>query len=558
MKEERLYKMHDRNDTSLYPSQLTLLEIAKFVDRVCRKHEINYTLLSSSLIGAVRKKGFYKNMYWFEMGIMYEDMPRFKSVFTKESKQTAYYLLDDTNFEQFDRPITLIKKGGAVKLPAGRESEEVYYDQGINIVPIFYAGDTKEEYTAFVKTAQKLRDCVDARDYNPKFGNLISRFKERKDLRHRKRCLSDRSGNDFQELKAHLTKYANHKTKFVYFLSPFSQDGCVREADTYKELTNLEFEGYSFLAIQKSSEWVRDFCKSRKNAEKDLENAKFAIYRAYGFHMLRQVQLIQTEMLAEVDRICRKHQIPYYINFGTLIGAVRHGGYIPWDDDADVVMMWEDFLKFREVVEEDIDADKFFFRTPYTDAHCNLAIATLRRKGTKQTFFSRDNSGTHIEIPIDIFVMFPGNESRAIEVIRDRLCRFFKTMLWTHLGAKEEKRVLRKLYYSALSKVSNITAYEMFLKVGSMNKKKTNKLMFPYVIGLFHPHGEGATDKNNYGKPVDLEFEGHKLMAPENYMEILMKTYGNECLRLPPYANRRPHHTLPEFIDLRGLEQNDA
>ncbi len=556
MKEERLYKMHDRNDTSLYPSQLTILEIAKFVDKVCRKHEINYTLLLSSLIGAVRKKGFYKNVYWFQMGIMYEDMPRFKAAFTDASRETAYYLLDDTNFEQFELPFTLIKKRGTVKLPAERESEEVYYDQEIIIVPIFYAGDTKEEYKAFVKTAQKLKDCVDARDYNPKFGNLITRFKDRKDLRYRKKCLAERSGKDFQELKAHLTKYANYKTKFVYFLSPYSQDGCVREADTYKELTNLKFEGYPFLAIQKSSEWVHEVCKSRKNPEKGLENAEFVIYRAYGFHMLRQVQLIQTEMLAEIDRICRKHQIPYYINFGTLLGAVRHGGYIPWDDDADVVMMWEDFLKFRKVVEEDVDRDKFFFRTPYTDPHCNLAIATLRRKGTKQTFFSRDNIGTHIEIPLDIFPMFPGNELRIFEVIRDGLCRFFKTMLWTHLGAKEEKRVLRKLYYSILSKISNITAYEMFLKVGSMNKKKTNKLMFPYVLGLFYPHGEGVTDKDNYGEPVDLEFEGHKLMAPKKYIEVLTKTYGNECFGLPPYASRTPSHTCPEFIDLRGIEHN--
>ena len=57
--------------------------------------------------------------------------------------------------------------------------------------------------------------------------------------------------------------------------------------------------------------------------------------------MLRQIQMVQLEMLEEVDRICKKCNIHYNIIAGTLLGAVRHGGYIPWDDDADVAMLRE-------------------------------------------------------------------------------------------------------------------------------------------------------------------------------------------------------------------------
>ena len=62
---------------------------------------------------------------------------------------------------------------------------------------------------------------------------------------------------------------------------------------------------------------------------------------------LRQLQLIQLEMLVEVDRICKKCNIHYSIIAGTLLGAVRHGGYIPWDDDADVALLRPEYEKFR-------------------------------------------------------------------------------------------------------------------------------------------------------------------------------------------------------------------
>ena len=61
---------------------------------------------------------------------------------------------------------------------------------------------------------------------------------------------------------------------------------------------------------------------------------------------LRAVQKIQLEMLCEVDRICRKKEIPYNIIAGTLLGAVRHGGFIPWDDDADVALLRPDYERF--------------------------------------------------------------------------------------------------------------------------------------------------------------------------------------------------------------------
>lgn len=429
----------------------------------------------------------------------------------------------------------------------------MYYGYGIVISPIYYAGNTAEEHEAFVEKAVELKRRVNVRSYGPSLITPKIKRKNRKYWKERDKLLEERTPQDYENLKKHLTQYGDRPTRYVYASRLWKSDEDVlKKAETYQEVEEVLFEGYSFYAMKNGREWV-DAVYGKKGIER-MEKARFQFFYAYGLEVLRQVQLIQLELLKEVDRICRKHGIRYYISFGTLLGAVRHGGFIPWDDDADVVMMWEDYCKFCEVVESELEHEKFFFRTPYTDKNCNIAISRLHRNGTRMSYLSRESIDTHTGVWLDIFPMFPGNRLRIAERIRDRLCRFFKTMLWTHLGAAEEKRRLHRWYYKLLSKVSNQKAYELFLKTGNMRTKETDNLMFPYVLHWFYSQGEGVTSKKNYGTPVDIEFEGYRLMAPANAVEILTKTYGSDCLKLPPYGARLVPHNKIEFLDLREVE----
>ena len=94
------------------------------------------------------------------------------------------------------------------------------------------------------------------------------------------------------------------------------------------------------------------------------------------------MQMIQLEMLAEVDRICRKCNIHYNIIAGTLLGAVRHGGYIPWDDDADVAFLRPEYEKFRIACETELDGERFYFQDHRNTKGYRWGYGKLRRKGT--------------------------------------------------------------------------------------------------------------------------------------------------------------------------------
>ncbi len=89
---------------------------------------------------------------------------------------------------------------------------------------------------------------------------------------------------------------------------------------------------------------------------------------------------IELNMLAELERICEKYHLRYFAAWGTLLGAVRHGGFVPWDDDMDLVMMRPDYERLKEVAAQEL-AEPYFFQTAYTDGAL-FGIARLRNSAT--------------------------------------------------------------------------------------------------------------------------------------------------------------------------------
>lgn len=116
--------------------------------------------------------------------------------------------------------------------------------------------------------------------------------------------------------------------------------------------------------------------------------------------LLEKLQKVELEMLIEVDRICRKNNIKYSIMYGTLLGAVRNSGFIPWDDDCDIMFKRNEYEKFFEACKKDLDTSRLFLREHRTDPRYLFGHSKSRRN---DAVFKKDDQG-NIKKYDDIFM----------------------------------------------------------------------------------------------------------------------------------------------------------
>ena len=129
---------------------------------------------------------------------------------------------------------------------------------------------------------------------------------------------------------------------------------------------------------------------------------------------MKKLWAVELDLLAEFDRVCRKNNLTYYAFCGTLLGAVRHSGFIPWDDDIDVVMFREDFKKLSEVAEEEFQ-HPYFFQTPFSDPGLVMGGCRLRNSDTtvsNDVEFKRPYKNKGIFIDLFVNATVPDSEAQ--------------------------------------------------------------------------------------------------------------------------------------------------
>ena len=135
----------------------------------------------------------------------------------------------------------------------------------------------------------------------------------------------------------------------------------------------------------------------------------------------RRMQLLQLDMLVELDRVCREHNINYVIFCGTQLGAVRHKGYIPWDDDADIAMLRENYEKFKSYASE-LDPEVCFFQDHSTDPYYRWGYGKLRRTGTTFIRVGQEHIKCKTGLFIDVFPLDDIPKSLIGQMVQDFNC----------------------------------------------------------------------------------------------------------------------------------------
>lgn len=239
-------------------------------------------------------------------------------------------------------------------------------------------------------------------------------------------------------------------------------------------------------------------------------------------------------VLVAVDKVCREHGLRYWLSDGTMLGAVRHGGFIPWDDDADIAMPRPDVEKLIAHADEWIPKP-FELQTFERDENCTSALVKFIDGSTTliERWSLNQIGGVYIDVcPIDGIP-----RQRWRRKLRIGLVHMVKS--WVYLRSRDPYKRGHG-YTSWLPRllqatVKNVTLQRLQKRIQSAYDYETAPLIADYDTG-----DRSTMPREVMGTPTPIMFEGHELMGVEHPHEYLTRLFG-DYMKLPPENDRRIH-----------------
>jgi len=263
----------------------------------------------------------------------------------------------------------------------------------------------------------------------------------------------------------------------------------------------------------------------------------------------KRVFAVQLDLVAKFFEICRKYDIKAVAFAGTLLGAVRHKGFIPWDDDADVCMDRENFEKLRALPKE-VFPYPYFLQTSYSDRHFFCPYARLRNTLTTGAIIGEDYPEYNNGIYIDIFVM-DGYFNNLVFHLAQRFARSWLVECISSIG--HVKTGVQSFVVScihALAPIWKMIGHNKLVK--AYDRVVSAATLFSDRVSLM-THDDFFVSrywmfKRELKDTIDIRFENITIPVPRNYHEILVRIYGN-YMEYPPVENRGTWHQNQILID---------
>ena len=534
------------------------LELLKIVHGICKNNNIKYTISSESLITYEENMDFKQCVPITYIALFYKEYEKLGNClkqFVEMNKEYSFH--DYYNTEQMDGFESWFVKEPKIVFPEKKKKESFYYGTRLVITPLFFAGDTEEEWNRAYSLFKDTTCTMNARA-----------VLKGKPIKSYIKLTPKRKISNYYIKKRGLYTYEKcireyrDKLSSKYVVFPFVVERDVRNSNslpwivnenskyiTYDIWSNIEeitFCGIQCYCIKNRKEVLNCFPEYYINSTLDKNKSHLALN---GNTYLWRVQQIQVELLREFDRICRKYEIKYNISFGTLLGAVRHGGFIPWDDDIDVTLRSEDFDRLDEIMKKELDDKKYYFRCPANEENNHLIFKHLERKETIYTKPGRNKLSQEIGVFIDIFPMYPSAHFILTDWIHVKICRYWRTALWATIGADSEKDEKMRKKYRKMAKPGNKICYKKF--VNAANFFNNSKYLKFWIAMDRNPYKVPLVRTSNYTDTIDIEFEGYKFMAPKNYEDILEYCFGKDWDKYPSLRGRlASHKAIMEIGDL--------
>jgi len=247
----------------------------------------------------------------------------------------------------------------------------------------------------------------------------------------------------------------------------------------------------------------------------------------------RRYQLHLSKTLKEFDIFCRSHEIVYYLGYGTLLGAIRHKGFIPWDDDADIWMDRENYNKLEALMKGE---------------HHQLTENVYVSMGIRPELWSPPFAY------VDIFILDSCPNNKLLQFIKEKLCIFMYIMIKCR-GRFDQHNFGKFKPYFVLTPLALFLTIDKWKKLyrktaqlfskGDTFHESQSVMAYNASLGYIHycfPSGD------KIWKPVETEFEGHWFIIPQGYDKLLKVLY-KDYMRVPDEAHIHVHN-IAENINI--------
>lgn len=275
-------------------------------------------------------------------------------------------------------------------------------------------------------------------------------------------------------------------------------------------------------------------------------------------------KILQCELLKiliEFDRVCKELKIKYSLSSGTLLGAVRHRGFIPWDDDIDVIMTRHNYEMFSEKAQS-ILSNKYFLQTYETDKKYPHHFAKFLN--TEIVAVEKANMELNIQrgLFIDIFPVDIIPNNKVLRLLYVITIRFLKVVKYAENysaivknSASNSKKCIKILFYpiAALFGSNKVNKIETFVRCyfnNSDNSSNNRETYGDYDPGILQVCAGREMLFSLFEEYMELEFEKNKFLCIKNFDDYLKKNYG-DYMQLPPVEKRISHHDLIIYTKIK-------